>query len=240
MLLKSTLIFRMTQLAMRCYRGMGITVSSHHFENIPPCGGAIIVANHRSMIDGPLLYSSMNRMAYSLIKEEYFQNRFMNWYLRGGGGIPVTNDRCDFASLRLAYRHLAEGELLLIFPEGQIHYGDGVPCFHAGFVKLAMACQVPVIPITIFGTDSALPEANWRWTPRSAHVHITAGKPIQPIDLLSSNEHPRDAAERVRELILKTWSQLDLTNRYQPRATGQTVTSYAAMTEVNRDLPIPD
>ena len=230
MLLKSQLIFRMTQFAMQWYRLMGITVSLHQFGHIPREGGAILVANHRSMIDGPLVYTVMQRMTYSLIREEYFQRGFMNWYLRGGGGIPVGSDRYDFASLRAAYRHLAKGELLLIFPEGRIYYGHGVSSFNAGFVKLAIACGVPVIPITIFGTESALPEANWKWKPIPACVDIVAGKPIRHADLLVQQETGRDAAEYVREVIADTWSDLQVSAQRKVEArTGQTAGSYAAL-----------
>ena len=205
--LKNSLIFAITNLAMGFYRRMGIKVSIEHADRIPNAGGAIIVANHRSMIDGPLIYSIMNRMIYSLIKEEYFKNRFMNWYLRGGGGIPISNGRSHQFSAREAYRHLRKGQMLLIFPEGRINYDHGVLPFNEGFVKLAMTSLVPIIPITIFGTEQALPQAQWRWIPKSTHVHITVGDPIH----LSNYDDQRQIeaiAEQTRQIIFHTWLEL--------------------------------
>ncbi len=205
--LKNSLIFTTTNLAMEFYRLMGIKVSIEHTHRIPNAGGAIIVANHRSMIDGPLIYSIMNRMIYSLIKEDYFKNRFMNWYLRGGGGIPISSGRSHQFSAREAYRHLRRGQMLLVFPEGRINYDHGVLAFNEGFVKLAMTALVPIIPITIFGTERALPQAQWKWIPKSAHVHIAVGDPIH----LSNYHDERQIgaiAEQTRHIILNTWLQL--------------------------------
>lgn len=207
MRLKSLLIFRLTKMLTRLYCRMGMEMLVRGTHHVPQRGPAILVANHRSMADGPLLYSLMDRMAYSFIKTEYFRQPVLRWYMRGGGGIPVQSGAVRVSAVKEAHRVLKQGQLLLIFPEGRIHVGDGVGAFAPSFMKLAVAHGVPVIPISIAGTDRALPNGQWRWIPRPARIHVTVHDPVSfPGPALDECQNA-SAIEAVRQTIAQSWKR---------------------------------
>jgi 1-acyl-sn-glycerol-3-phosphate acyltransferase len=199
------LIFRVTKVAMKLYCLMGMRIAVEGLQHIPRRSGAILVANHRSMVDGPLLYSLMDRMIYSFIKADYFDHPWMRWYLRGGGGIPVKSGAFRLSTLKEAHRVLQRGDMLLIFPEGQINEGHGLLPFNPTFMKLAMTYEVPVVSVTIVGTDRALPDAQWRWIPRPARVKIVVNEAVYYSRLGKPKWHVDASAEEVRLAILRTW-----------------------------------
>ena len=205
MAFKSYLIFWVTKVAMRLYCLMGMRVAVEGLQYIPRRWGAILVANHRSMIDGPLLYSLMDRMIYSFIKADYFDHPLMRWYLRGGGGIPVKSGGLRLSTVKEAHRVLQQGGMILIFPEGQINEDQGVLPFNPTFMKLAMTHQVPVISVSIVGTDRALPDAQWRWVPIPARVKIVVNEAVYYSRLGKPKWHIDAATEEVRLAILRTW-----------------------------------
>ncbi len=205
MAFKSYLIFWVTKVAMRLYCLMGMRVVVEGLQHIPRRGGAILVANHRSMVDGPLLYSLMDRMIYSLIKADYFDHPWMRWYLRGGGGIPVKSGSLRLSTVKEAHRILQRGDMLLVFPEGQINEEHGLLPFNHTFMKLAMTYEVPVVSVTIVGTDRALPDAQWRWIPRPALVKIVVNQAVYYSRLGKPKWHVDASAEEVRLAILDTW-----------------------------------
>lgn len=203
--LKSRLIFHITKMAMRCYGLMGMKVAIEGLHHVPSRGGAILVANHRSMIDGPLLYSLMGRMVYSFIKADYFWHALVRWYLRGGGGIPIKSGALHRSTIKEAHRLLQQGDMLMIFPEGQIHDGHGVLPFNSGFVKLAMINRVPVIPISIVGSEEALPNAQWRWIPRPAHIKIVVSESVDCSKLNKTTGQIDSTSDEVCRTILQSW-----------------------------------
>jgi len=121
-------------------------------DHIPLTGGAIVIANHRSMVDGFLIYSLLNRQIYPFIKSKYFRNRALAWYLASGGGIPVTSGSLEVSSLKRAIQLLRAKQILLIFPEGKINRGDGLLPFQSSFARLALRENVPVIPVLLSDT----------------------------------------------------------------------------------------
>ena len=205
MALKSYLIFWVTKAAMRLYCLMGMRVAVEGLQHIPRRGGAILVANHRSMVDGPLLYSLMDRMIYSFIKADYFDHPWMRWYLRGGGGIPVQSGALRLSTIKEAHRVLQRGDMLLVFPEGQINEDHGVLPFNPTFMKLAMIHEVPVVSVSIVGTDRALPDAQWRWIPRPACVKIVINEAVHYSRLGQPKWHIDALMEEVRLAIFHTW-----------------------------------
>ena len=87
--MNGSIIYWLTKSAVRAYCSIVTSLRVEGLQNIPRNAGAILVANHRSTLDGFLLYSLMARRIYSLINSDYFKNPILNWYLKTAGGIPV-------------------------------------------------------------------------------------------------------------------------------------------------------
>ena len=119
---------------------------------VPSYGKFVLVANHLSVADPPLIGASFNRRMAFLAKQELFTGRFTGWFLRKLGAIPVTRGRMSREILRSTERLLEKGEVLAVFPEGA-RSSDGQlgPAF-AGAALIALRNQAPVLPVAISGT----------------------------------------------------------------------------------------
>jgi len=202
--MKGTVIFLVTKLAVRLYCWLFVKLRVHGLSNLPHDTSAIVVANHRSKFDGFLVYSLMERMIYSFIKNDYFKNPVVGWYLKGGGGIPVKKGELRVSAIREAKRALATGDILLVFPEGQVNdtETERVLPFEPTFMKLSVQHRVPVIPAVIIGTERAL--ADGKWFPRRSEIFVIFKEPVQFHCPTSRQDDLEYHVEHVRNLIADT------------------------------------
>ncbi len=105
-------------------------------EHIPQEGGALLVPNHVSFIDGFLLLATTDRPIRFLVDQIYYDNTFLNPFAKIMGAIPISSNGSPkeiLYALREAGRRLDDGELVCIFPEGQITRTGNLLPFRAGF-----------------------------------------------------------------------------------------------------------
>lgn len=89
-------------------------------EHIPAEGPFIIVCNHASYFDPPLLGTAVrHRLIHFMAKEELFRNPIMNWFLRYVHTFPVHRGRIDKKAIVESFRVLKSGGVLGIFPKGR-------------------------------------------------------------------------------------------------------------------------
>ena len=144
--------------------------------NIPSKDAALLVSNHPSTLDAPLLTAIIKRKVYPFAKIEVFNTRLKRWFLKRMGGIPVRLEKFTRAFVIETEKKLNDNNLLLIFPEGKINADNKLDEFNSGFVKLAQRYNVPIIPITIRGTEKSL--SNNHKFPKPANVTVTISTPI--------------------------------------------------------------
>lgn len=123
-------------------------------EHLPPGGPVLVVANHVSYIDPVLLGLALDdrgRTVRFLAKRELFDHWFTGPVVRGADQIMVDRRGDAGAALRHAERALADGKLLVIYPEGTIHHVFDGRNAKTGAARLALACQVPVVPAVAWG-----------------------------------------------------------------------------------------
>lgn len=152
-----------------------------------PNGPCLVVANHSSFLDGPLLslaYAHAKLLPLHMIAyEEPFHNWLMGWILRCGGAIPFKrgNAASQGKMMTTALGWLAAGEAVGIFPEGHINQKPLLNRPRPGAALLALESGVPVIPAAITGSDRAMPLG--RRIPRLGRgIHIAFGKPVMMMD----------------------------------------------------------
>ncbi|HEV3156868.1 MAG TPA: lysophospholipid acyltransferase family protein [Candidatus Baltobacteraceae bacterium] len=121
-------------------------------ERVPRTGALIVVANHVSNLDPPVLGSALPRPLSYMAKLELFQIPVLGLLISHLNSFPVDRRRGDVAAIRRSVEELRRGAALAIFPEGGRNR-DGTAVAHNGASLLAELSGAPVLPAYIGGTD---------------------------------------------------------------------------------------
>lgn len=171
------MFYKLVIIIFRFYFFFLLNIKVKGNENIPSEEGAILVANHPSLIDGPLLAAVTRRKLFTYAKKEVFNTRIKRSFLKRLGGIPVQSEKSNRELLTKTKDILKSRKLILIFPEGKANFSSEPGEFKNSFVKLALQFNVPIIPISINGSDKSLGK-NQKF-PRPAKIEIIYGEPIK-------------------------------------------------------------
>jgi 1-acyl-sn-glycerol-3-phosphate acyltransferase len=152
------------------------SVGGHH---VPATGPVLLVSNHLSVLDPPLVGGATDRQLSFLAKAELFRIPLFGRLIRGLNARPVRREGADAAALREALRMLGEGRALLVFPEGTRGSGGELQAAKAGAGMLAVLSAAPVVPVYISGSGQAWPRG--RRLPRRSRVTVTFGLPVSVV-----------------------------------------------------------
>ena len=120
--------------------------------NLPTTGPLIVVANHQSNIDPPLLAAVLKRHTWFLAKAGIFKGPIIRWFLGSWGAFPLHRQEGDVRALRWILRKLESGEAVVLFPEGTRNPG-AMRKAKPGVAQVAIRTQAPLIPVGITGTE---------------------------------------------------------------------------------------
>ena len=122
-------------------------------ENVPSVGPLIIVANHQSNFDPPLLSPSIPRRIRFLAKSSIFRGPpIAGWFLREYGAFPINRAGIDVGAHRWAIDQLRRDGAIAVFPEGTRSRG-GMKKARTGVARLALVTQAAILPVGITGTE---------------------------------------------------------------------------------------
>jgi acyl-[acyl-carrier-protein]-phospholipid O-acyltransferase/long-chain-fatty-acid--[acyl-carrier-protein] ligase len=119
-------------------------------QHVPQSGGALLVPNHMSFVDGFLLMASVDRPIRFVVDAAYAAHPLFKWLMTAMKVIPIASTggpRIILRALRNAGQALDNGEIVCIFPEGQITRTGTLLPFRRGFERIVKGRQVPVIPV---------------------------------------------------------------------------------------------
>ena len=120
-------------------------------ENVPPMGALIIIANHQSNFDPPLLSASIPRRVYFLAKSSLFMGHAITWFLNSYGASPVNREGGDIRAYRWVISQLRAGKPVVLFPEGT-RSRTGMMRAKSGIAQIAIQSQASILPVGIVGT----------------------------------------------------------------------------------------
>src|SRR3989440_174587 len=156
-------------------------------ENLSARGGALLTPNHVSMADAVLLIASIDRPIRFLMFKGSYEHPLVKPFARIMGVIPIASDqgpREMIHSLRLATDALKNGEIVCIFPEGQMtRIGQMLP-FRRGMERIIKGVDVPIIPVNLDGVWGSIfsfagGRFLWKFPRRIPYpVRVTFGKPM--------------------------------------------------------------
>ena len=150
-------------------------LSSRGREHIPMTGPVLLVANHASLLDPPLVGGMVPRQVSFMAKEELFRVPLLGALIRRLNARPVRREGADAGALRTSLRVLQDNGVLLVFPEGTRGPEGTLREPKAGVGMLAVLSGAPVVPVLIEGSGRAWPRG--QRLPRPAKVTVTFGPP---------------------------------------------------------------
>ena len=147
-------------------------------ENITPGQVYVIVSNHQSLADIPVI-SHLKLDTKWLGKAEIFRTPVLGWMTRMAGDVPVARgDRTNAArALLTCARYLRQGCSVVFFPEGTRSLNGEVLPFNEGPFQLAIRERVPVLPLVVEGSGNALPRNSWLFG-ETQDVYLRVMEPV--------------------------------------------------------------
>ncbi len=186
-------------------------------ENVPGRGSIIIVSNHLSNSDPPVVAVAMPREISFVAKRGLFGNPFTRWLFRSLNAYPVDRDRRDVGALKWAIEHLRHGGVVLMFPEGTRSRTGGLSKAQIGVAYLAVKSQATIVPVGVTGTERV--QGLWRVPFPLTKITVTFGEPFTLPNV--EGELPRAVLETLTDTIMRRIAEL-LPPAYQGVYTPQT------------------
>jgi 1-acyl-sn-glycerol-3-phosphate acyltransferase len=159
-----------------------------------PAAPSVVVANHSSYVDGPLLYAALPSRFGFVIKKEAAGVPLGGWLLRRLGHEFVDrHNRAESArDARRILRAAVGGGSVVFFPEGTFTEEPGLARFRSGAFVTAARAGMPVVPVVIHGARHVLRAETW--LPRRGPLTVEI---LEPLARPEPGE--RDAVSRMRD-----------------------------------------
>ena len=180
------------------FRGQTIGIS-----NLPKTGGVVVVSNHGSHLDPPILGHALGRPIAFMAKSELFRVPILSYIISACGAYPVSRGAGDREALRTASNRLIEGWATGVFLDGTRQDNGRVNDPKAGAALLAARTGCPILPVAIVNSHRAFPKGSF--LPRFVSIHLKVGELIQP-PLTRKRE---DLRSTTKEVQLSINSMLD-------------------------------
>ena len=161
------------------------------FHHLPERGPALLIANHVSYMDGVVIQAACKRPVRFVIDKQIYQLPGVNYFMRHNRAIPVYPKKDEVSNaLDEISNGLEAGDIVCIFPEGQLTYTGNLGRFKPGIEWIIDRDPVPIYPIALKGLWGSIfsrkyLKSSFRWLPKTFRRKVTAicGDVIHPGDV---------------------------------------------------------
>ncbi|NEP17450.1 MAG: 1-acyl-sn-glycerol-3-phosphate acyltransferase [Leptolyngbya sp. SIO4C1] len=147
-------------------------------EHVPMKGPLVIVANHASDFDPPILSSCVRRPVSYMAKEELFRVPVLAPAIRAYGAYPVKRGSADRSAIREALKQLRNGWAVGVFLQGTRTADGRIPSPKLGAALIAAKAQAPLLPVCLWGTHRILPKG--AKLPKPLPLTVRIAPPLPP------------------------------------------------------------
>ncbi|EFA68113.1 1-acyl-sn-glycerol-3-phosphate acyltransferase [Cylindrospermopsis raciborskii S07] len=170
-------------------------------ENVPQTGGLVIVSNHASYFDPPIVSNCVCRPVAYMAKEELFKIPVLAQAIKLYGAYPVSRGTADRGAIRYALEYLENGWAVGVFLEGTRTSDGRIHDPKRGAALLAAKAKVPLLPVSLWGSEKIVQPGTP--IPRKVPLTIRIGKLIATPSSTSKEELEavtRQCAEAINRL----------------------------------------
>ena len=163
-------------------------------ENVPEKGGVLLVGNHSSWIDIPIVVNGMKRRFWFVAGDFLMQNKIMAAIVKHLCVIHLSKKNSQKA-IDETVEKLKAGEVVCIFPEGELTKTGEMQRFRNGVSKIQKEAGVPVVPFYVDGAFDI-------WSKKQKKqlffkpIKLTFGKPFYPV-----SENDTEIASEIKEKV---------------------------------------
>jgi len=190
-------------------------------HRVPATGPLLIVANHQSFLDPPIVSAFLtHRHTDFIARAGLFKFRPFAWLIGSLNSIPIAEAGGDTAAMKEALKRLGEGKAVLIFPEGSRSPDGAMRDFKRGIAVLVKRARCPVLPAAVEGVHDAWPRGRKFPCLLGRRIALCYAEPIPHAELMDAGA---DAAlERLQaeiesmRLILRANLRSQTGGRYPP------------------------
>ena len=203
--LVSTLFDRSGDFAHRCARAWAwlilrttrVRVRVAGLERIDPSRSYVFAANHQSIYDIPIVFTSLPSQLRIVAKQSLGRIPFLGWHLHRAGHLLVDRQNPGAGIVKKMAKLVGEHHSLIVFPEGTRSVDGAVGGFKGGSFVFALDSGMPIVPISIAGSRHVMKKGRLMVCP--GEVTLTVHEPIDTGGI--GRDGVRDLAERVRDVV---------------------------------------
>lgn len=172
-------------------------------EHLVTEGAVLVVSNHESFLDPPLVGTLYRDDMYYLARKSLMKGPVLTWIYKAWNSIPVDQERPDMTSLKAIIKLLKAGERVLVFPEGERNLDGNIGEAQPGVGLIAAKAGAVIQPVRIRGAREALPRGSGRI--RFCQVSLHIGAPIrltsEEISMAKGKEGYKALADRLMNAV---------------------------------------
>jgi len=169
-------------------------------QHLVPGRPVIFLCNHQSTLDIPVLFLALWPVRFRFVAKKVVKYvPVLGWFIWLAGFVFIDRGRTRAAieSLDKAGEKIRQGISIALFPEGTRSETGLVLPFKKGPFMLALKAGVPIVPVTIVGTERVMPKNSWNITPGPVKVMIGA-----PIEVKPFADDREGLMKTVRDVII--------------------------------------
>jgi 1-acyl-sn-glycerol-3-phosphate acyltransferase len=183
----NSLFYETTRVVCATLLTLGFSLRYQRGKNIPKTGPLLIISNHQSFLDPPIVAQAFQRQLVYLARKTLFKNAFFRTIIRGLHAVPIDQDGIGKDGLKTILEQLALGKPVLVFPEGTRTPDGQMYPFRPGVHLLIKRTIAPIVPVALAGAYDAWP--SWRkypvlsplfLPPSPRTIGLAVGEPLDP------------------------------------------------------------
>lgn len=177
--LGAMLFFRLCHAAAWLLLTTFYRLRAFHRDRVPETGALVVVSNHQSHLDPPIVGVTLRRRhIVPIAKQGLFTNRLLGWLITNLNSISINEKEGDSVAIRKAIKELAKGRCVLIFPEGSRTPDGRMQPFKRGAWVLLSRARCGVLPVAVEGPFKAWPRSRRLPHLWGQRVMVAYGEPI--------------------------------------------------------------